>query len=169
MKKLIISIMCMLLLLVPTFAFAGENNTANQQIDSSASFDLKIINVIPKSGDENPTISPSATFYGNGGSVTLDYMRSAKAFQVTYRLNKATTSQFTGEIKIYTSGGKYKGVIPVSMQSPIQSTTKFVPKSLKLKPGTNYTAKITGTAIGSNLVSTFTAKVISNAKINFKY
>lgn len=42
MKKLIISIMCMLLLLVPTFAFAGENNTANQQIDSSASFDLKI-------------------------------------------------------------------------------------------------------------------------------
>lgn len=79
--------MCMLLLLVPTFAFAGENNTANQ----------------------------------------------------------------------------------LSMQSPIQSTTKFVPKSLKLKSGTNYTAKITGTAIGSNLVSTFTAKVISNAKINFKY
>ncbi len=160
-----------MLIAIPSFSFAASNNL-NQNVTSItdndlASFDLEVEKFVPRS---YASIEPFATFKGNAGSVSLDYMQSAKALQTTYRLYHTTVSNFVGEIKIYTAKGKkYKGMIPVSMFSPMRTATNFIPKSLKLKRGSMYTAYITGKAAGTGITGSRVAKVVPKAHINFKY
>ena len=98
MKKIVASILCLTLLLMPSAAFAevgGSNNIHPH--DVSGTFDLKI----DKTNIENPDISPYATFTGNGGSVTIDYVSGAKALMVSYKIDCLLgLSTFTGTLEI---------------------------------------------------------------------
>lgn len=110
---------------------------------------------------------PRKTFYGNGGTCTLDYMDSGK--YVAWGVQPATTLpyEFNGEIEIYELySGSYCGAGVCSTVGIGTANGLVDVASMRLRDGTMYTAVFTGAAIDLE-GNTFT--IVSGATLNFEY
>lgn len=165
-KLLSLMFVAVMVLSINVTAFAAEPavkahqaETLIQEVESTNVFD-----VLTKDNELS-----RATWIGNAGSSTLDYMSSARAFAWT--INVTPTSvlplTFAGQIDVYTtSTGAYKGSLYISGAGAGKASGVVYVDSLSLRSGTNYTAKYSGTATNT---AGQVFKVVEGASISFTY
>lgn len=145
--------------------------TYSQEIQATASMSTANCNefdvLFITDGDH---IAPDATWIGNGGFSTLDYMSSAQAFAWSIDITEVSSLPltFSGAIDIYTqSTGVYRGTVYISGSGLGKASgVGYVSPSIALQRGVNYVAKYSGTAVNSIGLK---AKVVPGASIVFNY
>ncbi|MEC1155660.1 hypothetical protein [Cytobacillus horneckiae] len=157
---LLVTLLFMIVLGISTDASAEE-----QDLDQSIEIEMIV---------ENPGgITPLATWQGTAGSLRLDYMSAAKSFSWGMVIPEAAGMPlvFAGVIQIYTqSTGAYKGTVYVTgAGTGRMSGVAPITSNIKLKSGTNYKAKFTGTATAANKKTYKTNPLASKDGLNFRY
>lgn len=137
------------------------------------SSDFEMIQVDPSSQDKGSSeygIMPLKTFYGSGGSASLDYVSGARAVHWKVHPNTAKTYGFDGQMIIKTaSTGVQKGsgnVVAVGKGSKSEQKS-LSSMHAKLKKNSRYKAYFYGTAVTKDGKQIYV--VVNNAYITFTY
>jgi len=117
-----------------------------------------------------PSPVSAATWKGKGGTSTLDYMSSARAFSWSVKPATKRKYSFSGSITIKSANKKVKyGTMYIDGSGKGRvSGVKYIPKSIKkkLKAGKTYYAAYSGYCIDS---ANYTFYIPSGIGISFAY